>query len=95
MALQFNYTDPATLVVAPTCYARLLSLHIDALTQTIDVAVGLYLDAAARTAGGTPLAIYHAWPPFAAIMGGPVNIPVAAYNFVKTQPGFTSATDVL
>lgn len=94
MALQLNYSDPDTKVVAPAAYARILSLHIAAVEQTIDVVIGLYVDAAARQAGGTPLAIFHGWPPFAAVMNGPVTIQAAVYQFAKTLPLFAAATDV-
>lgn len=94
MALQVSYTDPATKLVVPTAYVRILSITIDAITQTVDVSLGIYATAAARTAGGTPLMNYHAWPPFSAIMNGPIDIPVAAYNYVKALPVFSGASDV-
>lgn len=94
MALQASYTDPASKITLPTAYVRILSITIDAVSTTIDVSLGIYATAAARTAGGTPLINYHAWPPFAAIMSGPIDIPVASYNYVKTLPIFAGAVDV-
>ena len=95
MALQASYTDPASKIVLPTAYVRILSIHIDAVEQTIDVTLGIYSTSAARQAGGTPLMMYHAWPPFSAIMSGPIDIPVASYTYVKTLPIFVGAVDVL
>lgn len=94
MALQVSFADPSTKLVVPTAYALIQSITIDAIAQTIDVAIAVYATAAARTAGGTPLLIYHAWPPFASIMSGPVNIPVAAYTYVKSLAIFSGAVDV-
>jgi hypothetical protein len=94
MALQVNYVDPVSKITLPTAYCRILTILIDAVAQTIDVQIGIYATAAARTAGGTPLMTYHAFPPFNAIMSGPIDIPVASYNYVKTLSIFTGAVDV-
>jgi hypothetical protein len=94
MALQFNYNDPSTLIVAPTCYAKILSILIDVIPQIIDVRVGLFYMKAASDGGQRPFAEYHGYPPFAVIMGGPINIPVASYNYMKTLPLFALAVDV-
>lgn len=95
MALQASYTDPQSKVTLPTAYVRILAIVIDAVATTIEVRLGIYATAAARTIGGTPLLSYSAWPPFSAIMNGPVDIPVASYAYVKTLPVFTGAVDVL
>lgn len=94
MAIQVAYTDGATKISVPTAYVRILSINIDAVAQTITVTLGIYASASARQAGGTPLVMYWAWPPFSSIMNGPVDIPVAAYNYVKTLPVFAGAVDV-
>lgn len=96
MALQISYTDPATRVAAPTAYARILYMNIDALGGLVDVAVGFYVSAAARTAGGTPLVTMHFWPPIAqvATVPIPVDIQTSLYAYLKTQPVFAGALDV-
>jgi len=94
MAIQVAYTDPGTNAVLPTAYVKVLGILIDALALTIEVRLGIYATAAARTAGGAPLLRYSAWPPFSAITGGPIDIVVASYNYVKTLPIFAGAVDV-
>jgi hypothetical protein len=96
VALQINYTDPATKVVATTAYARILYMNIDALGGLVDVAVGFYVTAAARAAGGTPLLTMHFWPPInqVATVAIPVDIQTSLYTYLKTQPVFAGALDV-
>lgn len=94
MALQVTYTDPASRLVMAGAYAQIQYLHIDAVALTLDLAIAIYVSAAAKAAGGSPLLVYHAWPPFSAIMNGPVDIPVASYAYVKTLGIFSGATDV-
>lgn len=95
MALQASYTDPASKMNLPTAYVRILGIYIDAVATTIEVRLGIYATAAARAIGGVPILSYSAWPPFSAIMNGPVDIPVSAYGYVKTLPIFAGAVDVL
>jgi hypothetical protein len=96
MALQISFTDPATKVVAPTAYARLLYINIDAVAALVDVAVGFYVTQAARAAGGVPLVTMHFWPPIAAVASAviPVDIQTSLYTFLHTQAIFSGATDV-
>lgn len=96
MALQINFTDPATRVVAATAYARILYMNIDALASLVDIAVGLYVTQAARAAGGTPLVTLHFWPPIAAVASAPipVDLQTSVYTYLHTQPVFSGATDV-
>lgn len=94
MALQINWTDPSSRVVATTAYARILTVYIDALALTVDITVGFYITQAARAAGANPLAVSHLNPPFNALMNGPVDIPVAVYNYLKTLALFSGAIDV-
>lgn len=94
MAIQVAYTDGTTKLALPTAYCKILSITIDAVDLTIDVAIGIYANAAARTAGGQPLIVLHGWPPFNALMNGPIDVPASAYNYVKTLPMFAGAVDV-
>lgn len=95
MALQTSWTDPDTQVTAPTAYARVIGINVDAINQIIDLTIGLYYTQAARAAGGKPFAPpFHAWPAYAALLGEAVDVRAAAYNFLKTLPEFTGASDV-
>jgi NAD-dependent oxidoreductase involved in siderophore biosynthesis len=96
VALQISYTDPATKVAATTCYAKILYINIDAVANLVDIAVGLYVTAAAKAAGGTPLATMHFWPPInqVATVPIPVDIQTSLYTYLKTQATFTGALDV-
>lgn len=96
MALQISYTDPATRAVLPACYGRIHYMNIDALGGTVDVAVGLYINKAARDAGGTPLVVWHGWPPIAQVASVPIPVDLQSslYSWLKTQGIFVGATDV-
>jgi hypothetical protein len=96
VALQINFTDPATRVVAPTAYARILYMHIDIGNALVDVGVGFYVDQPARAAGGDPMTTMHFWPPINAVANAaiPVNIQTSLYGYLKTQVVFAGAADV-
>jgi hypothetical protein len=93
-ALQVSYTDPTTEVTAASAYARIVGINVDAISQTIDLTVGVYATAAARTAGSLPFGTYHAWPDYATFLNQTVNVRAAAYNFLKSLTPFYGATDV-
>jgi hypothetical protein len=78
-ALQLSWSDPTTEVTAPTAYARVTSIHVDAINTTVDISVGLYATAAARTDGKAPFSTYHAWPDYNALLGQAVDVRAAAY----------------
>ena len=95
MALQLTWTANQTQVQAPATYARIIALTIDGIAQTVDVTIGLYVTAAARTAGAAPFDIFHAWPPYAQFLGQTVDVRAAAYGWLKANvPAFSGALDV-
>lgn len=95
MALQVVWQDPTTQVTASAAYARVVSIHVDANAQTIDLAVGLYATALARnTLDAPPFTVFHAWPDYAEFLGTPVDVRAAAYAFLKTLPPFAQSADV-
>jgi hypothetical protein len=95
MALQTSWLATNTQVQAPTAYARIITMHIDAIAQTVDLTVGLYVTAAARTAGAAPYDIFHAWPPYIQFLGQPIDVRAAAYNWlVANVPAFAGAISV-
>ncbi len=93
MALQLAWTDPITQVSAPTAYARVVSIVVDAVYLTVDLGIGLYATAAAREAGAPPFSMYHAWPDYESLLGTTVDVRAASYAFLKTLDAFAGAVD--
>lgn len=94
MALQTSYTDPITGVTAATAYVRVIGIVVDCVAQTIDLTVGIYADAAARTNGNMPFGTFHAWPSYAAFLGQSVDVRAAAYGYLATLSQFSGSTSV-
>lgn len=93
MALELAWTDPTTQIQVPTAYAKIVSIHVDAVAETVDILVGLYVTALARQDGSMPFGQYHAWPDYDTLLGQTIDVRAAAYGFLKTLDAFTGAID--
>jgi hypothetical protein len=94
MALQISYTDVSTKLVLPAAYVKIHSMLIDAVGLQAVINMGVYVNAAAKVAGGAPMYILPFNPPFAPLIAGPIDLQAAIYTWLKTQPLFAGALDV-
>jgi hypothetical protein len=81
-------------VTSPIAYARVISITVDALAQTIDLGIGIYASAVARNSDALPFDTFHAWPNYGAFLGHPIDVRAATYVYLKQLPQFTFSADV-
>lgn len=97
MALQLFFTDPDTRLAMPTAYARVNGISVDTVGQVIQLHMGIYATAVARTEGGTPASVMTVTLPpemYATLLGSPVDVRAAAYTYLKTLTVFSGSEDV-
>lgn len=73
----------------------MIGINVDCIAQTIDLTIGMYAtEAAYNTPNTLPFDTYHAWPNYAALLGQPVDVRAASYEFLMTLPIFMTAINV-
>lgn len=93
MALVFALTETNVGVAAPQAYAKIVAFRSNYLQGNSEVAVDIFFDAAARTAGKSPVdgGVYVV-PADAGIPADPTRADL--YAWLKTLPKFAGAVDV-
>lgn len=99
MALELNKEFPSGVTAD---YWKVINLSVNFSSMCATVEVGLYVNAAARSAGKSPVEIfvYNFDPPATDGLGAASqdtageNPQKAAYTLLKTLPEFTGAVDV-
>ncbi len=94
MALSLAWTDPATQVSAPVAYAKIISIHVDAVYETVNLEVGIYANGFAQQTGAPPFSRFHGWPDYASLLGQTIDVRAAAYTYLKSLTEFSGAVDV-
>jgi hypothetical protein len=99
MALEINSVDNNVGIPAPKAYARIVKVDYDVLANRVDVFVNIYADEAARNTGKSPIdgGVFSGVPgeTMPSLDGTVPGLRAAVYEWLKTQPKFAGATDLL
>jgi hypothetical protein len=94
MALQVSWIEPSTQVMAPNAYAKVIGIQVDAIQQTVDVTVGLFVSQVAYNLNAVPFSMFHFQPAYATLLGQTVDVRAACYTYMLQLPQFAGAISV-